>query len=252
MSLRLVKAELLKLRSTRMWKGLLAGAAALTGLGAIATLAIAGTPEGAQAGLAPVRSVSDVADLVYTSSTAAIFAMILGAIAITGEYRSGTIAGTFLATPSRTPVIVAKAAAAAMIGFGFGVVCALIPVVSAEAYLGIKGLPLRFGMPVLIAVLAIGAMGASSGAIGAGIGAAIRSQLVAILGLLGWALVVEQLIGGLLPETRKWLPFVGAQGSLGQQTPGLLAPLPGGLLLIGYVVLAVLVGVAFTRPRDIS
>lgn len=249
---RLVRAELLKVRSTRMWMGLLFGAVALTGLGAIATLAIAGTPEGAQAGLTPLRSVTDVADLVYTSSAAAIFAMILGAVSITGEYRSGTIAGTFLATPSRTPVILSKAVAVAAVGFGFGMVCALIPLVSAEAYLGIKGLPLRFGMPVVTAVLVIGAMGASSAAIGAGVGAAIRSQLVAILGLLGWGLVVEQLIGGLLPDYRKWLPFIGAQASLSRQDPTLLSPLPGGLLLIAYVSLAVIVGMLITRQRDIS
>lgn len=252
MTWHLLRAEILKLRSTRMWIGLLVGAVALTGLGAIATLAVAGTPEGAQAGLTPLRTVTDVADLVYTSSAAAIFAMILGAVSITGEYRSGTIAGTFLATPSRTPVIVTKAAAVAVVGFGFGLVCALIPLVSAEVYLGIKGLPLRFGMSVLIAVLVIGAMGASSAAIGAGVGAAIRSQLVAILALLGWALVVEQILGGLLPDYRKWLPFIGAQASLSRQDPTLLAPLPGGLLLIAYVTLAVIVGVLFTRQRDIS
>jgi ABC-2 type transport system permease protein len=252
MILHLLRAEILKLRSTRMWMGLLFGAVALTGLGAIATLAIAGTLEGAQAGLTPVRSVSDISDLVYASSAAALFAMILGAVAITGEYRSGTIAGTFLATPSRTPVIVTKAAAAAAVGFGFGVVCALIPVVSAEVYLGIKGLPLTFGMPVVISVLVIAVTGASSAAIGTGVGAAIRSQLVAILALLGWGLVVEQIIGGLLPDYRKWLPFIGAQASLSRQDPTLLSPLPGGLLLIAYVVVAVIAGVLVTRQRDIS
>lgn len=250
--MKLVRAELLKIRSTRMWMGLLFGAVALTGLGAIATLAVAGTAQGAQAGLVPVRSVQDVADLVYTSSAAGIFAMILGAVASTGEYRSGTIAGTFLATPSRSPVIVGKVVAAAVVGFAFGIVCALIPFVSAEVYLAIKGLPLAFGSSVLLAVLVVGAMGASSGAIGAGIGAAIRSQLVAILGLLGWGLVVEQLIGGLLPDWRKWLPFLGAQASLAQQDPTLLRPVPGGLLLIGYVVLALVIGVFVTRERDIS
>lgn len=252
MTLHLLRAEFLKLRTTRMWLGLLLGAVALTGLGAIATLAIAGTPEGAAAGLAPLRSTTDVADLVYASSAAALFSMILGAVAITGEYRSGTIAGTFLATSARASVIVTKAVAAAAVGFGFGVVCALIPVVSAEAYLSVKGLPLAFGMPVVISMLVMGVMGASSAAIGTGMGAAIRSQLVAILGLLAWLLLVEQLIGGLLPHWRKWLPFIGAQASLSRQDPTLFAPLAGGLLLTGYVVLAVVVGVAFTRPRDIS
>lgn len=248
----IVPAEVLKVRSTRLWIGMTLGAAGLTALGAIATLAVAGTAQGAQAGLSPVRTVGDVRDLVYTANVAAIFAMLLGAIAITGEYRSGTIGGTFLAIPARTPVVLAKAAVSTAVGFTLGLVCGLIPLISAEGYFVVKGLPLRFGMPVAVALLAVAATAATSGAIGAGIGAALRSQLVSILGLLGWGLVVEPLIGGLLPSWKKWLPFSGAQAALAQQEPGLLRPLPGGLLLLGYVALAVALGVALTRRRDVA
>ncbi len=250
--IRLVRAELLKIRTTRLWLGLLIGGALLTALGAIATLSLGGTAQGAQAGITPVRTLADVRDLVYTANTAGIFAVVLGATVITTEYRSGTIAGTFLATPLRWPVITAKVLASAITGFVFGVVCALIPVVSAEVYLVLKGYGTRFGGSVGLAVAVVGLVGGSSGAIGAGVGSALRSQLVAILVVLGWMLVVEPLAGGLVPDLLPWLPFSGAQASLSQQTPGLFAPGTGGLLLAGYIVLAMAAGIAVTRRRDVG
>ena len=250
--MRLFRSELLKIRSTRLWIGLLLGAAALTLLGALATLSVAGTEQGAQAGVTPLRTVSDVRDFVYVANATGLFTVILGAIAVTGEYRSGTMAGTFLASPTRSPVVIAKAVACSVIGIGFGVACALIAVICAEGYFLTKGLPLQFGSSVGVAILVVAATSATSAAIGVGVGAVLRSQLVTVLALLGWGLVVEQVVGGLLHSWQKWLPFAEAQASLAQQEPDLLAPLPGGLLLIGYVALAVVVGIWFTRRRDIT
>ena len=50
--------------TTRLWIGL--GAVGLAALGAIATLAIAGTPDGLEAGLTPIETVEDVRDFVAT------------------------------------------------------------------------------------------------------------------------------------------------------------------------------------------
>ena len=103
--------EVLKLRSTRLWIGLLLGAAALTVLGAIATLAVAGTAKARPGRPRPRCARWPTSGLRVRVERDGLFTLILGAVAITGEYRSGTIAGTFLATPTRSPVIVAKAVA---------------------------------------------------------------------------------------------------------------------------------------------
>ena len=99
--LRLVGVEVAKVRTTRMWIGLLLGAAGLAALGAIATLAIAGTPDGLEAGLTPIETVEDVRDFVTTGSIAGVFALVLGATAnFTATATSGIRAPT---TPKANP-----------------------------------------------------------------------------------------------------------------------------------------------------
>jgi ABC-2 type transport system permease protein len=250
--IRLVRVEMLKLRSTRMWLGLLLGAVLLVALGAIATLILSGRADAAKQGLTPIRTVQDVRDLVYTAGIVGVFTLILGATSMTTEYRSGTIAGTFLATPNRWPVVAAKVLGSAATGFAFGVIAALIPIVSAVVYFLVKGQHILLGRPVLDAALVVCVIGAYSAAIGAGVGAAIRSQLVAILSVLAWSLVAEPLIGSLIHSVQKWLPIEGAHGALTQQTSGLLSPVGGGALMVAYVLLALAVGIFVTRARDVA
>jgi ABC-2 type transport system permease protein len=250
--IRLVRVEILKIRSTRMWLGLLLGAVALTGVGAVATLIIAGTPQGVQQGLTPIRTAQDVRDLVYTALVVSVFTLIMGATSMTTEYRSGTIAGTFLATPTRRPVVVAKTIASAAVGLMFGLIAALIPVVSAVVYFMVKGLPIALGRPVLDAVLIVCVIAAYCGAVGAGVGAAIRSQLVAIIGVLCWHVIVEQLVGGLFHQTSKWMPFLGTEGALTQRADGMLKPAQGVMMMIAYTTLALVIGIVVTSRRDVS
>ena len=250
--IRLVRVEMLKLRSTRMWLGLLLGAVLLVALGAIATLIISGRPEGVKQGLTPIRTAQDVRDLVYTAGIVGVFTLILGATSMTTEYRSGTIAGTFLATPNRWPVVAAKVIGSAAIGLVFGLIAASIPVMSAVVYFLVKGQHIALGRPVVDAVLVVCVIGAYSAAIGAGVGAAIRSQLVAILSVLAWSLVAEPLVGSLIHPVRKWLPVEGAHGALTQEMPGLLSPSGGGALMVAYVLIALAVGILVTRRRDVA
>ncbi len=81
----------------------------------------------------------------------------------------------------------------------------------------------------------MGAGAAFSGAMGAAAGAALRSQLIAIVGVLGWAVVVESLVGAIVPDAVKWLPFTGLTSSLTQATPDLFSPPVAGLLMALYL-----------------
>ncbi len=250
--LRLVGVEVAKVRTTRMWIGLLLGAVGLAALGAIATLAIAGTPDGLEAGLTPIETVEDVRDFVTTGSIAGVFALVLGATAMTTEHRHRTLSGTFLATPKRWPVVVAKVIAYGVAGFAFGVVGGLIPLVAVAVKFAVAGEVVPFGASVIVAVLAVGAGAAFSGAMGAAAGAALRSQLIAIIGVLGWALVVESLVGAILPATVKWFPFAGLATSLTQTGTDLLSPPAAGLMMALYLAIALGVGLAVTMARDVE
>ena len=155
--IRLVRAELLKVRTTRLWLGLLIGAVALDAVGVIATLALAGTAEGARANIRPITTVEDVQSLVWGGAVFWLFTAVLTATMSTGEYRYGTAAGTYLgdavARPrarledgGRDPDRVRWPASSA----------AGCPSSSRLAWFAVKGDALPFGVPVLTAVLEVG------------------------------------------------------------------------------------------------
>lgn len=251
--IRLVRVELAKVRTTRLWIGLLLGAVGLVLLGAVATLAVAGSDEGREAGLTPIETVADVRDFVLTGGVAGVFALVIGATSMTTEHRHRTLSGTFLATPTRWPVVVAKVLSSAAIGFGFGLVGALIPLVAAVLVIAARGdgIPLDASVWLAVATVATGA--AFSAAMGAAVGAALRSQLVAILGVLGWALVVESLIGAVVPASVKWFPFTGLPNGLAQAGAGdLFSPAISAALMAAYLALGLAVGITVARGRDVD
>ena len=126
----LIAVEIEKVRTTRFWIGLLLGGVALVTLGVVATLAIAGSPEGLEAGITPIETLEDVREFIATGSIVGVFALVLGATTMTTEHRHRTLSGTFLATPTRTPVVIAKVIGSALAGAVFGAIGALIPLVA--------------------------------------------------------------------------------------------------------------------------
>ena len=250
--IRLVGAELFKLRTTRLYLGLLA---ACTGLVVVVTalhFLLAGdgrlTIEGAAATItteADLRSVLDV------SGVGVLFTLILGATAIAGEVRHHTIATTFLATPARSRVVVAKVVGYAIAGAVFGLVVEAAAVAVAIGWLAATSTPIPFG-PTVAAGLALVpvATGLAAG-FGVGVGAAVPNQLGAVLASIGWVMVVEQLVSGLLADVARWLPFAGAGSAITGKHPQLGTA--GGVgLFIFYLLSMVVVGMQVTRRRDIT
>ena len=102
---RLVRAEWTKLVTTRVWLGLLAGAAVLSGASALLLTLFAGN---AESGIPPVGS-SQYEQLAFAvPANVTVLTLILGIIGMTQEYRHRTATPTFLATPRRGRVVVAK------------------------------------------------------------------------------------------------------------------------------------------------
>ena len=102
---RLVRSELLKLRSTRLWWGLLIGVVVMTAVQAGVTAGFAGVDLGAGQGTSPGLDEPETIRSVYASAAFAgayIFALVLGITGMTGEYRYQTATPTFLASPRRT------------------------------------------------------------------------------------------------------------------------------------------------------
>lgn len=250
--IRLIGAELFKLRTTRMYFGLLVAATGLVVLVTALQFALGDntslTIEGAST---VIESEADLRSVLDVSGVAVLFTLILGATALAGEHRHHTIATTFLLTPTRSRVVAAKVVGYTVAGAVFGVVVEAAAVVVAVGWLAAIGNPIPFGTTV-VAGLALTpiATGLAAG-FGVGISTAVPNQLGAVLVAFGWVMIAEQLLGGLVPDVAQWLPFTGAGTAITGQHPEIGAAAGIALFLV-YLIAVVAAGIQVTRRRDIA
>jgi ABC-2 type transport system permease protein len=262
--IRLVRSEIRKLTTTRLWWGLLIGLLGATLIGVVAQASLAGRTISGVA--SPGLDDPAVIRAVYGAGvqTAYLFTMALGVIGMAGEYRHQTITATLLAAPRRAPVVPAKAIALLAIGLAYGLANALLSVVVGAPILVARGADPRLfsdGVPraLLTSVLAIGLWTL----IGLGIGTLVRNQIVALLVAIGAAFLAEPLLSlGLnaigAGEVARYLP---SQATAAILTPpanaaGIsVAHLPwwgGALVLLGYAAGSGALGAAVTLRRDVT
>jgi ABC-2 type transport system permease protein len=249
---RLLRSELVKLRTIRTPYVLLLGTALI---GAAASAGFVGSGSVDQVEPDPALSLGQAA------SFGNLFVAVIGILIVTNEYRHGTIMTTFLAEPHRVRVLVAKLAAAAIAGLAFAVTALAATGAVALPWLAARGESLQLDGQALEAIgrslLAFGL----TAVFGAAVGAIVQSQVGAIVGWFIWILVVESLItvlsGLLLTEVgepdpvSKFLPGSSLGGIVGGE--GSEFVLDGGgaaLLAVGYaIVLSGLGALSMTR-RD--
>jgi hypothetical protein len=260
--MRLIRAELLKVRTTRLWIGLLLGGLGLTVLGTILILWLTGTAEGREAGLELPRTADDLRAFAVEAADVLAFVLVLATTMATSEFRYGTAAGAYLATPQRWRVVSAKVLAAIPVGFLFGAAAAIVALLIAIAWLAARHLGVPVGGDSFLAIAQVGGHAAYAAVIGVCVGALLRSQLVSILGLIGWVLLIEPLATAFLPRLAKWTPFAGVEqlfgsgpnASIGNGEPA-MAPVfdrPGAAALaVAYIVLLWLSAVWAERVRDV-
>jgi ABC-type transport system involved in multi-copper enzyme maturation permease subunit len=191
------------------------------------------------------------------TSIGAVSASLLGAMSITGEIRHGTIRPTFLATPRRGRVVVAKAAASALAGLAVGLIAEALTAGVEAAGLAARGIHIELGSGDFAQLLAGGALAAALfAAIGVGVGAVARNQVAAVVGLCVWLLFLEPILLGDLPSAAKFAPGASAGAIAGaiqtQIADDLVAPALGVLLLAAYAALASAAGSIATTRRDVS
>lgn len=186
-----------------------------------------------------------------------VFGSLLGAMSVTGEIRHGLIRPTFLASPNRARVITAKVAASAIAGAAFGLVAEVIAAGVGSATLAGRGVHLAPTGADFVQLLAGGAAAAALWAvIGVGVGAVVRNQVGAVVGLVVWQLFVEMTLIGSLPSAGKFAPGASAgaiAGAILEQTSTyLLVPVLGALLIVGYAAATTAVGLITAARRDVG
>jgi ABC-2 type transport system permease protein len=191
------------------------------------------------------------------TSIGALFAALLGAMSITSEFRSGTIRPTFLVTPRRTRVLAAKVVASMLAGAGVGLVAEALTAAAEALGLAARGIRIELGGGDYAQLLAGGALAAALfAAIGVGVGAVVRNQVAAVVGLCLWLLFLEPLLLGDLPSAAKYAPEASAGAIAGaiqsQIADALIAPALGVVLLAGYAALAAVAGSLLITRRDVG
>jgi ABC-type transport system involved in multi-copper enzyme maturation permease subunit len=249
----LVHAELLKLRSTRLTPMLLSATLGLV------MLAIATNVPGVLGGTG-LLSLDDPGLFALVVGIGfgvpQVLITLLGVLAFTQEFRYGTASSTYLIEPRRTRVLVAKWLSLVLASGVLTTATLAVAVPFGIALIRSQGAEVIVGAQLWQTVAAGFALMAAYGVIGVALGALIRNQIAAVVGVLIWMLAVEQILIPVLPEVGRWMPW-GATSSLLQLGPSygfdgeLLSAPMGGLVLAGYTAAAVALALRFTLRRDV-
>jgi ABC-2 type transport system permease protein len=244
---RLLSSELLKLRTTRTFYALTGAALALiviiAALGAaLGTFKHTGTPGRgllAVAGLAP------------------LFALVIGVMGVSTEFRHGTITPSLLVEPVRTRLMAAKLAAQLIAGLVLGAVAYAVCAGIASVILSGRGIATGMSTADWIEAVIGGAVATMLyAALGLGVGALLRNQVSAIVAVLAWVFVIENLLGvipGGFGDTIKKYGLSGVGRSLAHTADASrIGQIPAGLLLLGYALVLVVAGTVVLRRRDVT
>jgi ABC-type transport system involved in multi-copper enzyme maturation permease subunit len=239
------RAELLKIRSTRTTAGVVLGMIGIILLFSLLTGLLTKAPH--------LVATGDQRDLLAVGDFAAVFSGLAGIMAVTSEYRYGTIRPTFLFTPRRARVLGAKVAAGVLTGAVFGIVGGGLGFGIGYACLAGRSIDVALdGRQIALLLLSTVAGAALWGGIGVGVGAIVRSQVGAIIGLLAWGFVAENLIFGFLPGLGRFGPVHSQDALVEFTTKHLLGPTPGGLVLVAWAAALSLLGTAVAIRRDVD
>ena len=274
---RSLASEFQKVLTTRMWwllaivlvayVGLMAG-----GLGAFLAWASENPDAAANAGGGTALPPGlDLAPLIYSfaSSIGYVFPVLIGALAVTSEFRHRTLTTTFLAEPHRSTVLAGKFSSQLVVGAIFGVIGFATSVAAGAATLAAFGADTGLDSGDTWALIGRGILAmALWGAIGVGLGALVPNQVAAIVIVIAFTQFVEpvlRLVATLNDATAavgRFLPgaasdaLVGASfysvAAMGSGAVDALEWWQGGLVLLGIALVATIIGGATTWRRDVS
>ncbi len=245
---RLVGAEVFKLRTTRTFYGLVLGALGLVLLIVILATATAGKDD------------ITLRDAIGISGFAQVFALLLGIIAVTAEFRHGTVTPSLLVVPDRVKLTLAKLGAALIVGLVLGLVATGLAALIGSLILNARDIPNGISSSDATKMVIGGTIAtALYAALGVGVGAIVRNQVGAVVGSLVYLFVLENLLTIAKPLRDPVAKF--GFGGVGNGLTGTGDPtadhppldqLPAGLVLAGYCAILLIIGITLMKKRDIT
>jgi ABC-2 type transport system permease protein len=248
----LVRAELRKLTTTRLWLWMLVLGLAMVGG---TTSAAIGFAEPGPLGLDTAAGQRTV----FAQAAATLVVVgILGIIAVTGEFAHQTATPTFLATPRRGRVVVAKLVTYAVAGLGYAAACTVVLLAVALPWLAAKHVDIVLSGTDLARTLGgVGIEVALYAVLGVAVGCLMRNQIAAIVGFVVYIFVVGPILSGVeaTSEVAQYLPYQ-AGNALGRLTSSvdaaMLGQAAGGLVLLAWALAFAALGTRVAIRRDIT
>ena len=277
--MRLIGAELLKIRTTSTWWVFSLIMLPLWALAVLYNWGTANITSGIdaaqqqdvpadQAELVRVAGEAvNVATTLYTSGQflGVLLVMLLGAIIVTNEFFHLTATTTFLTTPHRERVILAKLAAAVLLGLLFWLITTIGNLIAVPFVLNNLEVPTQLGEPAIWRAIGLNALAFALWAIvGVGAGVLIRSQLGAtltlsiayVIGSFGANLVfflLSEYVADWFSKLQVLVPTTASALMIsGTELPGNPPRWVGAAVLIGYAAVTGVIGTMIMKRRDIS
>jgi ABC-2 type transport system permease protein len=265
-----VRAEFRKFFTTRLWWGMAIGVFLAGALFAVIfAVWVPGSTQQGPGGPSgpPLPDLDNTAmvNTVYTAglSLAYLLTLVIGVMSIGSEYRHMTITSTFLATPKRVRVMVAKVTSLLGIGVFYGLVFLVGSVGVGATTIAMKGFSPFPEVGTVARTLALSLLVLGLWAlVGLGAGILIPNQVAAILIAVGAAWILEPLLGfllGLVSWGQSIVPYMPSQATsamVGQinATAGveLLSWWAGALVLVAYASILAGIGSVLTIRRDVT
>ena len=264
----LMRSEIRKILTTRLWWGLLIGLVVSWGALTVLQGLLAGRNPGGGAPSTPGFDDPGTIRQIYTGGlgVAYLFALAFGVIAMAGEFRQQTITSTVLSSPRRSRVAVAKLAVVALAGLCYGLVGVASGAVAGGIVIAARGGHVDLlADDVPRALLAAAVAVALWAVLGLGVGTLIRNQIVAVLVSVGVAWIAEPILAAVLNATHvgsvaRFLPSQAtsalvspaATSSGSDFTIALLPWWGGALVLLGYAAVSGGIGASLTLRRDVT
>jgi hypothetical protein len=204
------------------------------------------------------HTVQQLRNLVGAGFQGYLFALLLGVLCVTTEFRHKTVTTSFLVTPRRPEFVGAKLVTSAILGAALAVVMLVATVIGGGLTLAARGgsfsdmvrqIPaVAPGMILVFALFAI---------LGVGVGSVITNQVAAIVVTLGWFVILEGILVSLVHSAARWVP-TGAAAAASRLTRGTGNHFPlfnwwqGALLMLFYGVAFAVIGSLILTERDIT
>jgi ABC-type transport system involved in multi-copper enzyme maturation permease subunit len=179
-------------------------------------------------------------------------AALIGVMSICSEFRHGTIRPTFIFTPKRGRVLLAKLVSSTLLGAAFGLLTEGLAFGTGILLLWARGADTVLSMREFLLV-ALGSVGVTAlmAALGVGLGAVVRNQVLAVIGLTVWFMVVENVVVAVAPSVGRFFPLAAGDALGGVNSTDLLTAPQGAAVLTGYVVAFFLAGLIITKRSDV-